>query len=132
MTRKQLKELIKECVRESRLMENRSQILKITDNIEAAKAFSEIMTALQSEHDVRFYNNYSERMSDFLYEKVRRGDSLIEALQQLLGAIKTDHKNFKSSDNVKTQSDGSKLYAFSINGKPFCDISENEDLVTIY
>jgi hypothetical protein len=74
MTRKQLKELIKECVRESRLMENRSQLLKITDNIEAAKAFSEIMTSLQSEHDVRFYNNYSERMSDFLYEKVRRGD----------------------------------------------------------
>jgi len=65
MTRKQLKELIKECVRESRLMENRSQLLKITDNIEAAKAFSEIMTALQSEHDVRFYNNYSERMAEF-------------------------------------------------------------------
>jgi len=132
MTRKQLKELIKECVRESRLMENRSQLLKITDNIEAAKAFSEIMTALQSEHDVRFYNNYSERMADFLYEKVRRDFSLIEALQQLLGVIKTDHKNFKSSNNVKTQSDGSKLYAFSINGKPFCDISEEEDSVTIY
>jgi len=132
MTRKQLKELIKECVRESRLMENRSQLLKITDNIEAAKAFSEIMTALQSEHDVRFYNNYSERMAEFLYEKVRRGDSLIEAVQRLLGAIATDHKDFKYLENVKKQSDGSKLYAFSINGKSFCDISEEEDSVTIY
>ena len=132
MTRKQLKELIKECVRESRLMESRSQILKPKDNFERAKAFSQIMSALQSEHGVGFYNNYSERMSDFLYDKVKRGDSLIEAVQRLLGAIATDHKNFKYLENVKKQSDGSKLYAFSINGKPFCDISEEEDSVTIY
>jgi hypothetical protein len=90
------------------------------------------MSALQSEHGVGFYNNYSERMSDFLYDKVKRGDSFIEAVQRLLGAIATDHKDFKYLENVKKQSDGSKLYAFSINGKSFCDISEEEDSVTIY
>ena len=113
------------------IRESRSQILKPKDSIERASVFSEIMSALQSEHDVGFYNNYSERMSDFLYDEVRRGKSLIYAVQRLFGAVETDHKNFKSLENVKKQSDGSKLYAFSINGKPFCDISE-ENLVTIY
>ena len=113
------------------IRESRSQILKPKDSYDRASVFSEIMSALQSEHDVGFYNNYSERMSDFLYDEVRRGKSLIYAVQRLFGAVETDHKNFKSLENVKKQSDGSKLYAFSINGKPFCDISE-ENLVTIY
>lgn len=127
MTKKQLKQIIKECIRELQLNESRSQIFKPRDISDKAHAFSEILRACQ-ENGVRFYNNYSENISDALYIKVKNGKiKLIDAMDYLVGAIESDHDDVKFT--VKKQND---KHVFSINGTLLCDIATDDSVVNIY
>lgn len=127
MTKKQLKQIIKECIRELQLNESRSQIFKLRGSSDKAHAFSEIMNALQ-ENGVRFYNNYSDRMSDDLYDKLKHGKiTLIGAVNSLVNVIQTDHDDVKFT--VKKQND---KHVFYINGTLLCDIATDDSVVNIY
>lgn len=136
MTKKQLKQIIKECIRELQLNQSRlcESSVKVTDK---ARAFSDITTALQK-HGVIFYNNYSERMEEDLYIKLKHGKiKLIDAVNRLVSAIQTDHKDIKISvdKSQRAHSIGDKVIdkdIFSINGKKVFEVNLDDDYFNIY
>ena len=136
MTKKQLKQIIKECIRELQLNESRlcESSVKVTDK---ARAFSDIMNALQ-DHGVTFYNNYSERMSDDLYDKLKYGKiTLIGAVNSLVNVIQTDHKDIKITvdKSQRAYSIGDKVIdkdIFSINGKKVFEVNLDDSYFNIY
>lgn len=136
MTKKQLKQIIKECIRELQLNQSRlcESSVKVTDK---ARAFSDIMNALQK-HGVRFYNNYSDRMSDDLYDKVKYGKiTLIGAVNSLVNVIQTDHKDIKITvdKSQRAYSIGDKVIdkdIFSINGKKVFEVNLDDSYFNIY
>ena len=136
MTKKQLKQIIKECIRELQLNESRlcESSVKVTDK---ARAFSDIMNALQ-DHGVTFYNNYSERMSDDLYDKLKYGKiTLIGAVNSLANVIQVDHKDIKITvdKSQRAYSIGDKVIdkdIFSINGKKVFEVNLDDSYFNIY
>lgn len=136
MTKKQLKQIIKECIRELQLNESRlcESSVKVTDK---ARAFSDIMNALQ-DHGVTFYNNYSERMSDDLYDKLKYGKiTLISAVNSLANVIQVDHKDIKITvdKSQRAYSIGDKVIdkdIFSINGKKVFEVNLDDSYFNIY
>ena len=99
--------------------------------------FSDIMNALQ-DHGVTFYNNYSERMSDDLYDKLKYGKiTLIGAVNSLANVIQVDHKDIKITvdKSQRAYSIGDKVIdkdIFSINGKKVFEVNLDDSYFNIY
>jgi len=113
MTRKQLKELIKECIRES-----------ISND---ATTFNKIINSFVK-HGVVNYNNSVEYFFDIFYDQVKSGKiNVKQAVDKMIPIMREDSPKLKIEIEEHSRSGGDKFDGsiYSVNGKTVVEIGNN-------
>ncbi len=114
MTKKQLKELIRECIRES-------------INSDDADKFNKIINAFVK-HGVVNYNNSVEYFYEIYYNQLKSGKiNVKQAVDEMIPVMKKDSPELKIEIEEHTRAGGDKFDGsiYSVNGKTVAEIGND-------